>query len=44
MGFDEREWNKTVELLDNPNISEEERERILEKYVDSFFKKMGAKF
>lgn len=43
MGFDETEWSKTAELLDNPDIPDDEKELILERYITSLLKKMGVK-
>ncbi len=43
MGFDESEWNKTVRLLDDPNISDVDKDVILDNYINSFLRKMGAK-
>ena len=42
MGFDESEWNETVKFLDDPNISDDEKEVILENYINSLLKEMGA--
>lgn len=43
MGFDETEWSKTTELLDDPDISDDEKELILERYTTSLLKEMGVK-
>ena len=43
MGFDESEWNKTVKLLDDPNISDVDKDVILDNYINSLLRKMGVK-
>ncbi|MBR5504018.1 MAG: hypothetical protein IKV87_06220 [Methanobrevibacter sp.] len=43
MGFDDSEWNKTIKILDDPNISDEEKRICLDNYKKYLFKKMGVK-
>ena len=43
MGFDDSEWNKTIQLLDDPKISDAEKELIFESYKKYLYKKMGVK-
>lgn len=44
MGFDETEWSKTAELPDNPDIPDDEKERIFEDYIKDLFKKRVLSF
>ncbi|WP_171776150.1 hypothetical protein [Methanobrevibacter ruminantium] len=43
MGFDDSEWNRIMQLLDDPKISDAEKELIFESYKKSLYEKMGVK-
>ncbi len=43
MGFDDSEWFKTEKLLDNPNISDDEKKKIFNNYKKHLYKQMGVK-
>ena len=38
LGLDSAEWFETTKILDNPNISKEEKERVYKEYVKNYKK------
>lgn len=43
MGFDSPEWFETVKILDDPNISQDVKEKVWEDYKVNLFKRIGVK-
>ena len=43
MGFDSHEWFKTCKVLDDPNVSQEDKDKAWEKYKRNLFESMGIR-
>ena len=43
MGFDSPEWFKTCKVLDDPNVSQEDKDKAWEKYKRNLFESMGIR-
>ena len=41
MGFDDSEWIEACKILDDPDISDEVKEKTLDEYISFLFKCMG---